>query len=78
MSIDKFLCKEFMNSELIDNHFQGILAIDCTGIVTFCNQFFLKIFALSEDDVIGKDIKAIININRSVLYKKIKRLNIEK
>ena len=60
MSIDKFLSEEFMNFELFDNHFQGILAIDTKGIVTFCNQFFLNVFSVSEEEIIGKNIKEII------------------
>lgn len=60
MSVDKLSYEEFMNREVIDNHFQGILAIDLKGKVTFCNQFFLRIFQLDENEVIGKDIKAII------------------
>lgn len=49
-----------MKCELSDNHFQGILAIDSRGIVKFCNGFFLKIFALNEEEVIGKEIKTIM------------------
>lgn len=60
MSKDKFSNAEFIYSELIDNHFQGILAIDLKGIVFFCNQFFLNILGINESDIVGKEIKSVI------------------
>lgn len=60
MAIDKLSNEEFINFELFHNHFQGILAIDTKGMVTFCNQFFLNVFDVSEEEIIGRNITEII------------------
>ncbi|MDR3561935.1 MAG: sigma 54-interacting transcriptional regulator [Negativicutes bacterium] len=45
---------------VIDNPFEGIMAIDAAGIVFFVNSFFLDILNRSEQDVVGKKIWDII------------------
>lgn len=57
---NKFSFEEFIRSELINNHFEGLLAIDSKGIVKFCNKFFLRIFSLDEDEILGKKITEIM------------------
>jgi len=41
---------------VMDNPFEGILAIDNAGIITFVNSFFMNVFNLSQGDVVGKKI----------------------
>ncbi len=41
---------------ILDNPFEGILAIDDTGVVTYANGFFLNILQLSADDLLGKKV----------------------
>ena len=41
---------------VMDNPFEGILAIDNAGIITFVNSFFMNVLNLSQGDVIGKKI----------------------
>ncbi|KYZ76056.1 hypothetical protein AXX12_06325 [Anaerosporomusa subterranea] len=45
---------------IIDNPFEGIMAIDATGVVFFANAFFLDILNCSQQNVIGKKIWDII------------------
>lgn len=60
MLTQKFTIDDFIQSELTSNHFEGILAINSKGIIRFCNNFFLKVIGLDEDEVIGKEIKSVI------------------
>lgn len=39
---------------LMDNPFEGILAIDNAGVVTFVNSFFLSILKVSQGEILGK------------------------
>jgi transcriptional regulator with PAS, ATPase and Fis domain len=41
---------------VLDNPFEGILAIDCRGIVIFVNTFFLNILNAAREDVLGKKV----------------------
>lgn len=41
---------------VIDNPFEGILAIDNTGVVIFVSSFFLNVLNLAESDILGKKI----------------------
>lgn len=41
---------------VMDNPFEGILAIDNTGVITFVNSFFMNVLNLSQGDVVGKKI----------------------
>ena len=50
----------FVENEFIDNHFTGILAIDNTAKIFFCNSFFLRALNLDSKDVIGKHVCDII------------------
>lgn len=50
----------FIKNELIDNHFTGILAIDSTTKIFFCNSFFLRALDLSSEDVVGKYVCDVI------------------
>ena len=45
---------------LIDNPFEGIMAIDANGTVFFANSFFLEILNCREEDMIGKKIWNVI------------------
>ncbi|MBV7275681.1 sigma 54-interacting transcriptional regulator [Clostridium sp. PL3] len=54
------IVESLLNNECFDNHFQGLLAIDLKGEVFFCNSFFLSIFGLSENQIIGKKINDVI------------------
>jgi len=40
----------------MDNPFEGILAIDNTGVVIFVNAFFLNVLNLAEKDILGRKI----------------------
>ena len=42
--------------EVLDNPFEGILAIDDRGIVTFVNTFFLNILNTAEEHILGKKV----------------------
>ncbi|WML37142.1 sigma 54-interacting transcriptional regulator [Clostridium sp. OS1-26] len=54
------IVENLLNNECSENHFQGLLAIDIRGEVFFCNSFFLNIFGLSEEQIIGKKINDVI------------------
>jgi transcriptional regulator with PAS, ATPase and Fis domain len=41
---------------VMDNPFEGILAIDNAGVITFVNSFFMNVLNLSQSDVVGKKI----------------------
>jgi transcriptional regulator with PAS, ATPase and Fis domain len=41
---------------VMDNPFEGILAIDNAGVITFVNSFFMNVLNLSQGDVVGKKI----------------------
>jgi transcriptional regulator with PAS, ATPase and Fis domain len=41
---------------VLDNPFEGILAIDCRGIVIFVNTFFLNIVNAAQEDILGKKV----------------------
>lgn len=41
---------------LMDNPFEGILAIDNAGVITFLNSFFLNILNVSQGEILGKKI----------------------
>jgi transcriptional regulator with PAS, ATPase and Fis domain len=41
---------------VLDNPFEGILAIDCKGIIIFVNTFFLNILNAAQQDLIGKKV----------------------
>jgi transcriptional regulator with PAS, ATPase and Fis domain len=43
-------------TEVLDNPFEGILAIDDRGIVTFVNAFFLNILNTTEEHILGKKV----------------------
>ena len=50
----------FITSELVDNQFEGTLAIDDHGIIFFCNGFFLNLLERHENQVIGKNINTLL------------------
>lgn len=56
--------EEFIHSELIDNHLDGVLAIDSNGKVFFCNSFFSEILNIKEEEILGKNIVNIIPNHR--------------
>jgi len=41
---------------VMDNPFEGILAIDNAGIITFANSFFKSVLNLPQGDIVGKKI----------------------
>jgi len=41
---------------VIDNPFEGMLAIDNTGVIVFVNSFFLHVLNRAEKDILGKKI----------------------
>jgi len=41
---------------LMDNPFEGILAIDNAGVISFVNSFFLNILKVSQGEILGKKI----------------------
>jgi transcriptional regulator with PAS, ATPase and Fis domain len=45
---------------IVNNPFEGIMAIDSDGVVFFANAFFLEILNCSEQDIIGKKIFEVI------------------
>ena len=45
---------------ILDNPFEGIMAIDNTGTIYFINSFFLEILNYTENDVLDKKIWDII------------------
>jgi len=45
---------------ILDNHFEGSMAIDASGIIFFANSFFLDILNCSQEDVLGKKVWDII------------------
>ena len=45
----------FLDS-ILDNPYEGILAIDDTGIITYANPFFLNILNLSEQDLLSRKV----------------------
>jgi PAS domain S-box-containing protein len=46
---------QFFDS-ILDNPFEGILAIDDAGVVTYANGFFLNILQLSAEDLLGRKV----------------------
>lgn len=48
------------NFELMDNHFQGLIAVDLEGKIVLCNRFFEKVLTTTSKDLIGKDIQKVI------------------
>lgn len=55
-----FNFEEYMKCELLDSPFEGILVIDLKGTIRFCNQFFLRILGLNEEEIIGREIGSVI------------------
>jgi transcriptional regulator with PAS, ATPase and Fis domain len=45
----------FLDS-ILDNPYEGILAIDDSGIITYANPFFLNILNLSEQDLLSRKV----------------------
>jgi transcriptional regulator with PAS, ATPase and Fis domain len=43
-------------SYILDNPFEGILAIDDKGSITYVNRFFLNMLSMREEDVLGKKV----------------------
>jgi sensor histidine kinase regulating citrate/malate metabolism len=41
---------------VLDNPFEGILAIDCRGVVIFVNTFFLNILNAAQQHILGKKV----------------------
>lgn len=41
---------------ILDNPFEGILAIDAAGIITYANRFFLNILQISAQELIGRKV----------------------
>ncbi len=43
-------------SSVLDNPFEGILAIDDKGIIIYANSFFLNMLQVKEEDILGKKV----------------------
>jgi transcriptional regulator with PAS, ATPase and Fis domain len=43
-------------SSVLDNPFEGILAIDDKGIIIYANSFFLNMLQIKEEDILGKKV----------------------
>ncbi|HTZ41022.1 MAG TPA: sigma 54-interacting transcriptional regulator [Syntrophales bacterium] len=41
---------------ILDNPFEGILAIDATGVITYANGFFLNILQVSDRELLGRKV----------------------
>lgn len=62
---------DFRVKAMLDNPFEGIIAIDHKGFVTFINNIFLEILQKSEEDIIGRKIWEIIPTCR--IYESVSR-----
>ena len=45
-----------ISSHILDNPFEGILAIDDKGIITYVNRFFLNMLGMRREEVLGKKV----------------------
>ena len=45
-----------ISSHILDNPFEGILAIDDKGIITYVNRFFLDMLGMRREEVLGKKV----------------------
>ena len=59
------LVERYDNAEMnlrpiVDNPFEGIMAIDATGVITFINGFFLDIIGRNKETVLGRKVWDVI------------------
>lgn len=48
------------NFELLDNHFQGLIAVDLEGKIIVCNRFFEKLLSTPSSELLGRKIQTVI------------------